>query len=335
MAHQDHAPGRLMSTQPPWLEPIRQRLVLRGRDGWLPSGVLISGSPGVGKALLTTSVVQSLLCQRVSSDEPACGECNACCSLEGGVHPEVRLLEPAEPGKDILVDAVRDATEFLTLSGSGGALRALIIRPADALNVNAANALLKTLEEPPAGATLFLEAARPASLPATIRSRCQQVDVACPSIEQVHEWLAAETDQYERVAEAYAASLNRPLLAREILTDSAALEAWETDRQILTGLLSAADLHSTAAALQRSVPERLIPRLQALLLSAQRLLLVGQLDAFGEQFPRERLLDFARARGARRLAWLAQQALEWQRQSGANLNPALRSETIALALGRR
>ncbi|WP_026148264.1 DNA-directed DNA polymerase [Thioalkalivibrio sp. HL-Eb18] len=335
MANQDHAPGRLMPIQPPWLEPIRKRLVRRGRDGRLPSGILITGSPGLGKALLTTGVVQSLLCQRASGNEPACSECNACRSLEGGVHPEVRLLEPAEPGKDILVDAVRDATEFLTLSGSGGALRALIIRPADALNVNAANALLKTLEEPPAGATLFLEAARPASLPATIRSRCQQVDVVSPSIEQVHEWLAAETDQHERVAEAYAASLNRPLLAREILTDSAALEAWETDRQILTGLLNAADLHSSAAALQRSVPERLLPRLQALLLSAQRLLLAGQLDAFGEQFPRDRLLDFARARGARRLAWLAQQSLEWQRQSGANLNPALRSETIALALGRR
>ncbi|WP_018864291.1 hypothetical protein [Thioalkalivibrio sp. ARh3] len=324
-----------MSTQPPWLDPIRQRLVRRGRDGRLPSGILVNGSPGVGKALLTTSVVQSLLCQRVDGDEPACGECNACRSLEGGVHPEVRLLEPAEPGKDILVDAVRDATEFLTLSGSGGALRALIIRPADALNVNAANALLKTLEEPPAGAVVFLESARPASLPATIRSRCQQTDIASPTLGEVHEWLASESDQPERVAEAYAASLGRPLLAREILTDAAALEAWEADRQILTAVLNATDLHSTAAVLQRSVPERLIPRLQALLLSAQRLLLVGQLDAFGEQFPRDQLLNFARTRGARRLAWLVQQSLEWQRQNGANLNPALRSEAIALALGRR
>ncbi|WP_026279350.1 MULTISPECIES: DNA polymerase III subunit delta' [unclassified Thioalkalivibrio] len=335
MASQNHASGRLMPTHPPWLDPLRQRLVRRGRDGRLPSGILISGSPGVGKGLLTTTVVQSLLCQRASGDEPGCGDCNACRSLEGGVHPEVRLLEPVEPGKDILVDAVRDATEFLTLSGSAGGLRALVIRPADSLNLNAANALLKTLEEPPAGASLFLEAARPASLPATIRSRCQQLDIASPTINEVHDWLAAETDQPERVTEAYAASLNRPLLAREILTDAAALEAWETDRQILTSLLEASDLHSSAAALQRSVPERLFPRLQALLLSAQRLLLVGQLDAFGEQFPRAQLLDFARARGARRLAWLAQQSLEWQRQNSANLSPALRSEAIALALGRR
>lgn len=325
----------MMPIQPPWLEPFRRRLVGRGRDGRLPSGILISGSPGVGKALLTNGVVQSLLCQRVSGDMLPCGECNACRSLEGGVHPEVRVLEPAEPGKDILVDAVRDATEFLHLSGSGDGLRALIIRPADALNMNASNALLKTLEEPPAGAVLFLEAARPASLPATIRSRCQQVDIASPPLREVHDWLDSETGQHDRVAEAYAASLNRPLVAREILTDAAALEAWEADHEILTGLLSATDLHSVAAALQRSVPERLIPRLQALILSAQRLLLVGQLDAFGEQFPRDRLLEFARARGARRLAWLVQQSLEWQRQNGANLNPALRSEAIALALGRR
>lgn len=321
-------------TLPPWLQEPWTSLVRRGRDGRLPTGLLVHGATGVGKALLTGALVQALLCQRASGTGAACGECNACRSFVGGVHPEVMALEPEEAGKEILIAAAREAIDFLSLSGSG-ALRSVIIRPGDALNANAANALLKTLEEPPPGAMLILEAAQPARLPATIRSRCQMVEIATPGHADATAWLRGFADDAAAVDEAYAASLGRPLAAREILTDPERMARWEQDREALTLLLRGPGVTAMAGSMQRSLPESLIPRIQALLVAAQRLLVSGEPDAFGRQFPRDLLEGFARRAGPRRLAELSARALVWQRQATRQLNPQLRMEDIALSfLGR-
>ncbi len=315
---------------PPWLEAPRDRLVARGRAGRLPHGLLIRGASGVGKSLLSVSLVQSLLCERASDRDPPCGACNSCRSLIGGVHSEVWMLEPEEPGKAIVIDAVRDATEFLSLSGSGS-LRVVRVRPADSLTLHAANALLKTLEEPPGGALLILEAAQPARLPATIRSRCEDVEVPTPPLEQVHDWLRPLAADEAAVEEAYAAALGRPMAARDLLTEPERMAGWEQDREVLQQILSADAVTPLAATMQRSLPETLLPRLQALLLSAQRLLATGELDTFGRRFPRPELEAFTRRHGARGLATLAGRANTWQRQLSTSLNPALRMEDIALA----
>ncbi|MGM0553892.1 MAG: DNA-directed DNA polymerase [Pseudomonadota bacterium] len=316
---------------PPWLGALRDRLVARGRAGRLPHGLLVRGVSGVGKSLLSVNLMQSLLCERACDQDPPCNRCNSCRSLAGGVHPEVWLLEPEEPGKPILVDAVRDASEFLALSGGSEGLRAVRICPADSLNPQAANALLKTLEEPPQGALLILEAAQPARLPATIRSRCEDVEVATPALDQVRDWLRPLAPDEAAVEEVYAAALGRPLAARELLTDPERMAAWEQDREVLRQLLSARAVTPLAAALQRSLPETLVPRLQALLLSAQRLLSTGEPDAFASRFPRSEFEAFAHRHGARGLAILATRASRWQRQLSVSLNPSLRMEDIALA----
>lgn len=319
---------------PPWLEKPREGLVQRGRQGRLPTGLLIHGATGVGKSLLTRALVQALLCQRAQGSDPACGECNGCRSFVGGVHPEVMSLEPEETGKEILIAAAREVIEFLGLSGSGD-LRSVMIRPADALNANAANALLKTLEEPPSGAVLILEAAQPARLPATIRSRCQMIEVPTPDPGEAKAWLRGFAEDPNAVDEAYAASLGRPLTARDVLVDPERVGQWEQDREALTTLLRGPGVTAMAAAMQRCLPESLIPRLQALLVTAQRLLVTGEPDAFGQLFPRELLESFARHKGARRLAQLSAEALVWQRQASRQLNPQLRMEDIALAILRR
>lgn len=319
---------------PPWLRAPWESLIRRGRDGRLPTGLLLHGAPGVGKALLSQALVQALLCQRATGAEAACGECNACRSFVGGVHPEVLGLEPEEAGKEILIAAAREATDFLSLSGSGN-LRCVLIRPADAMNTNAANALLKTLEEPPPGAMLILEAAQPARLPATIRSRCQIVEIPTPGATDATQWLLGFADDARAVDEAYAASLGRPLAAREILTDPERMARWEQDREALSTLLGGQGISVMAGSLQRSLPESLIPRIQALLIAAQRLLVSGEPDAFGRQFPRDQLEGFARRTGSRRLAQLSAQALVWQRQATRQLNPQLRMEDIARSFLRR
>ncbi|WP_017941554.1 MULTISPECIES: DNA polymerase III subunit delta' [unclassified Thioalkalivibrio] len=319
---------------PPWLYAPWERLIRKGREGRLPTGLLVHGATGVGKALLTRALVQALLCQRATGTEAACGECNACRSLAGGVHPEVLTLEPEEAGKEILIAAAREAIEFLGLSGSGK-LRSVLIRPADSLNTNAANAMLKTLEEPPPGAMLILEAAQPARLPATIRSRCQMVEIPTPDYTEATAWLRGFADDASSVEEAYAASLGRPLAAREILTDAERMGRWEQDREALTTLLRSPGVTEMAARMQRSLPESLIPRIQALLVAAQRLLVTGEPDAFGRQFPRDLLEAFARQTGPRRLAALSAEAAVWQRQATRQLNPQLRMEDIALGFLRK
>ncbi|WP_019626217.1 AAA family ATPase [Thioalkalivibrio sp. ALJT] len=316
---------------PPWLQAPWQALVQRGRARRLPTGLLVHGAGGVGKGLLARSLVQTLLCQQAKGADPPCGVCNACRGFLGGVHPEVMSLEPEEAGKEILIAAARDAIEFLGLSGSGE-LRCVLIQPADALNTNAANALLKTLEEPPAGAMLILIADQPARLPATIRSRCEMVEIPTPDAGEAGAWLRRFASAPEAADEAYAAALGRPLLAREILVDPQRMEQWQQDREALTTLLRAPGVTPMASVMQRSLPESLIPRLQALLLAAQRLLVTEQADAFGRQFPRDLLEAFARRHGPRRLAELSSRAHVWQRQAARQLNPQLRLEDIALSL---
>ncbi|WP_018872578.1 DNA polymerase III subunit delta' [Thioalkalivibrio sp. ALJ16] len=316
---------------PPWLQAPWQVLVQRGRAGCLPTGLLVHGAAGVGKTLLARSLVQTLLCRQAAGTAAPCGVCNACRAFLGGVHPEVMTLEPEDAGKEILIAAAREAIEFLGLSGSGE-LRCVLIQPADALNTNAANALLKTLEEPPPGAVLILVADQPARLPATIRSRCEMVEIPTPDPDAAGAWLRGFATDSEAADEAYAAGLGRPLLAREILVDPERMKQWQTDREALTTLLRAPGVTAMASAMQRSLPESLIPRLQALLLAAQRLLVSEQVDAFGRQFPPDLLEAFARRQGPRRLAELSSQARVWQRQASRQLNPQLRLEDIALSI---
>lgn len=315
---------------PPWLLAPRASLLQRARAVQLPTGLLLHGGSGVGKSALTRTLLQSLLCSHASGMELPCGECNACRSLLGGVHPEVMTLAPEEEGKEILIGAAREAIDFVALSGAG-ALRTVVIRPAESLTTNAANALLKTLEEPPRGAMLLLESAQPGRLPATIRSRCQMVEVPAPAAGEAIDWLRRVADPAE-VDEAYAASLGRPFTAREILIDPERKKRWEQDREALVTLLQASGVTNLARALQGSLPESLVPRLQALLVSAQRLLITGEVDTFGRLFPLASLQAFAARRGSRRLARLSARALAWQRQASHPLNPQLRMEDIALEL---
>lgn len=145
--------------------------------------------------------------------ERPCGECPACQQLAAETHPDVVRLEPAEAAKTIGVDAVRQVNERLHLTGGGGT-KVGVIQPADALSINAANSLLKTLEEPPAGSQLLLVSQSSGRLPATLRSRCQRIGFGIPDTETAIHWL-----QGSGIADAeawLARAGGAPLLAREL-----------------------------------------------------------------------------------------------------------------------
>lgn len=319
---------------PPWLDAALAGLVKLVRSRQIPSGLLVTGPDGVGKGLLVRTFLQRIACTDAGARDLPCGRCNGCRSFLGSSHPEILVVQPAESGKDILVDDIRAVIDFLSLS-HGGPARLVFIEPAEAMNANAANALLKTLEEPPAGAMLLLSAARPARLPATIRSRCRVLRIPTPDHATVRAWLAPVARSEVGVDEALAASLNRPLDARALLEDPDARAAWQVDRAALDTLLTDP---SPFAAVKRFVDAdlgSLLPRLQRLLLSAQIYLMTGRVDGFAQLFRAAAFEAFARGRGVREITLLCEESLQWHRDLRAALNPELRCEHIVLRFWRR
>jgi DNA polymerase-3 subunit delta' len=158
--------------------------------GRLPHGLLCHGPAGLGKTLFAERLAQSLLCQRAEVDGAPCGGCRACRLFAAGNHPDFIPVKPADGGKPIRVDQIRQLNEFLGYTSKFGGYKIALIAPADALNSNAANSLLKTLEEPPPRCVLILVTASPSRLPGTVRSRCQDLGFTLPAREQALGWLA-------------------------------------------------------------------------------------------------------------------------------------------------
>lgn len=139
----------------------------------LPPSLLFAGPDGVGKRKTAVGLAQALNCLS-PRDGDACGSCTACTRIARGVHPDVTILEPEDSGA-IKIEAVRDLVERAAYRPFDGRRRVVIVDDADALVPQAQNALLKTLEEPPASSVFILVSARPDVLLPTVRSRCPQL----------------------------------------------------------------------------------------------------------------------------------------------------------------
>jgi DNA polymerase-3 subunit delta' len=194
----------------PWNEPLLESL--RHRAGQLPHALLIHGAQGVGKLALAEKIAQLLLCEAKDAARKPCGACDGCRWYVGGNHPDFRRLEPevlapqpdveeeegeaparrGKPSLEIKIDQVRELADFLNIGSHRGGLRVALVHPAEEMNLNAANALLKALEEPPAGAVFLLVSHRPARLLPTIRSRCVAMPVPIPRKEAALQWLAEQ-----------------------------------------------------------------------------------------------------------------------------------------------
>ena len=208
----------------PWLNAHWTRLVDRLRADRLPHGLMLAGPGGLGKGALAQALASSLLCETPNDDGTACGNCHGCRMFAAGTHPDYQHVTPEEPGSQIKVDQVRELIRFMALSRQYERYKVAIIEPAEAMNPNAANSLLKTLEEPSAQSVLILVTSQPSVLPATIRSRCQRIDIRAPRPEEGLAWLAGQG-----LAESDAAALlkqanHAPLLALQ-LAEEGALEA--------------------------------------------------------------------------------------------------------------
>lgn len=205
----------------PWQGDLWAQL---GRQTQPAHAYLFVGQRGIGKRLLAERLAALWLCHRPQGHQP-CGQCKSCCLLRAETHPDYWLLEP-ESDKAIRVDHIRPLVDFVGHTAHMGRGKVVLIDPAEAMNVAAANALLKTLEEPTASSRLVLISHQPSKLLPTIRSRCISVRCPKPNAASAEAWLALQQPDLS--------ARDRALLLR--LSDGAPLTAqWLHQQQALLG----------------------------------------------------------------------------------------------------
>jgi DNA polymerase-3 subunit delta' len=192
--------------------------------GRLAHGVLIHEDAGAGGLHLARWIAQRVNCQ-VAQGAP-CGACQQCRWVAADQHPDVTRLSPEEDSVTIKVDAVRALIADLTLTAHGAGFKVAIVMPAHAMTEAAANALLKTLEEPSKRTLLLLVTSEPSRLPATVRSRCTRLRLAGPTPEAAARFLEAARGEGPW-REALAATGAGPFALLE--SDPAALAQLRTD----------------------------------------------------------------------------------------------------------
>lgn len=186
-----------MNTIYPWQQEQWQYFATMLRADSLPHALMLTGLEGIGKHEFANALVAAIICKEQKSDQHACGECKHCQLLQANTFPDYIKLAPEEDGKAISVDDVRELIAKLHLTRHFDGHKVALIECAEQMNVNAANALLKTLEEPPEKTVIILVTSQPLSLPATIRSRCQLVNFYPPTDNEALSWLQSAADDVE------------------------------------------------------------------------------------------------------------------------------------------
>ena len=221
----------------PWLTSAWERLHQARLAGRLGHALLLVGPAGVGKRWLAHLLARALLCQQPTADGNACGTCGSCRLSLAGTHPDLTRVGPDPESKsgEIGVGQIRDFVEHAGMTTALAPARVVIVDPGDRLNASAANALLKTLEEPPAPSVTLLIAEQPGRLPATIRSRCQEIQLPLPDREQGRAWLAARSQSPGDVDARLVLARGAPLRAL-LDVDEAALARYQAQRDGLLAL---------------------------------------------------------------------------------------------------
>lgn len=264
----------------PWQTRQWQQLQHAKAENRLPHALMLTGIAGTGKRVFANAFVCSLLCEKtdVSAAGKQC-DCHACHLIAGRSHPDVLWIEPEKPGHAIKVDQVREINHFIQQSSMGDSCRVVVMAPADAMNTNAANALLKTLEEPSGQAYLLLVCDQTGSLPATILSRCQQIYFPRPETAMAAAWLrqvatvdGADIDLFLRLAH------GSPCKAHAMMHDEAVFRL-----QLVSQLVSAGSVAIDPLKLAASIKEASYSRFIDVMLSVLLDLVKLQLGASSEE----------------------------------------------------
>ena len=215
----------------PWQQQVFDSAVQSHVQGRLGHALLLVGPAHLGKHAVAEALANRLLCTAPRGDGFACGQCRSCRMFPAQTiglvttqaHADLQRvgLEPNEKGdklrSEITVEQIRRLGQWFSLTAQFGGAQVAIIDPADLMNISAANALLKTLEEPAPNRFLLIVTSRPGRLPATIRSRCQRLEFRLPPADAAATWLRQRGFSDSQIGPALAAARGNPGLAEQWL----------------------------------------------------------------------------------------------------------------------
>ncbi|PJE79925.1 DNA polymerase III subunit delta' [invertebrate metagenome] len=209
----DVSSGRVLYPYP-WQKEQWQQTLAMYRANRLASGYLVCGQEGVGTLFFAQALAAWLLCQSEHKNgDRACGQCKGCQLMMSGNHPDFLMVEPQAPSHFIKIGQIRALNDFARKTAQLGGLRIIILHPAEVMNVNASNALLKSLEEPGNETLFLLVTERSHDLLPTIRSRCQSLSFGRPDQQQAIDWLSKQVDDIGSVNDLLRLAAGNPLTA--------------------------------------------------------------------------------------------------------------------------
>lgn len=203
-----------------WQRSLWQDLVRLHAADKVPHAILLAGPRYSGLEDLARSYMQLLMCTS-PENSAACGSCRSCTLFAGGSHPDGFQLSPLEESRQIIIDQIRILVHQLTLRSITATRKVALIQPAEAMNRNSQNAILKTLEEPAGSAVIILVSNEPGRLLATIRSRCRRFSQGLADKQQGLAWLAdSHMDSDSQLQQAaWIAAGGLPMLALQYLKE--------------------------------------------------------------------------------------------------------------------
>lgn len=267
----------------PWLRPHFEQLVSSYQAGRGHHALLIQAQPGMGDDALIYAISRLLMCQQPQGVK-SCGQCRSCQLMQAETHPDYYSLEP-EKGKSTLgIDAVRAVSEKLYEHARLGGAKVVWVKDAAQLTEAAANALLKTLEEPPENTWFLLSCREPGRLLATLRSRCRLYHLNAPQESWAINWLQREvTVSQDAALTALRLCDGAPAAALALLQP----ELWSQREQLCQVVGNAVESRDWLSLLAMLNHEQVINRLHwlaSLLLDALKIqqgaTLVSNLDAW-------------------------------------------------------
>ena len=324
-----------MSLLYPWLEPYRESVAALVRQERFPHALLLTGQSGMGKADFADYLARLLLCEQPLEGATPCGQCSACTWFKAGSHPDFHYLSfeiNEKTGKlrtEIVVDQIRRLTADLALKSHTGGYKVTVITPADAMNINASNSLLKTLEEPSDNTVLVLVSDQPGHLPATLRSRCQQLRIGVQDRGPVLGWLSEQQDgnqpeMYLQLAE------NAPLEASRLAQENAI----ETRRKHFSELVDILDdkaaVLKVAEAWSKDEDMQAVRWLRDWLMDLLRIRMTGQTDTVRSIDLVDDLEVLARRLDCKLMFRQLDSVNRTLRMAGSSLNRQLVTEDILL-----